>query len=130
MANLGSAVGNTVKDLGNAVGGTLSDHFKNIATKMSGGEGTQKPISGVAQRMYDSTQDVKASYSILPKNSASGGTDISTGSNEAGLPKSIPQSPGDMSANAGKPSSAGRKAAAPSSTRSTPRDSGKSRPKN
>lgn len=93
IGSMGTAIGGAAKDLGSAIGGRLSDQFKHIASKMTGGPGIKqttasghsKPLASVAERMYAAGQDVKSSYSALPKQ--------------------------------GQPSSAGRKAAAPSSTR-------------
>jgi type IV secretory pathway TrbL component len=93
LSNMGSAVGSAVKDMGGAIGGKLTDQFKNISSKLAGGQGAQNPSSGFAQRMNASAKDVSSSYSKLPKSTPPG---------------------------AGSPSSAGRKAAGPSSTRSTP----------
>ena len=66
--------------------------------------------------MHGAAQEVKASYSVLPENRQS------ADESDVGLAKSVPR-------NTGSPSSAGRKAAASSSTRSMPRNSNKSRPK-
>lgn len=96
---LGAAVGGSMMHLGRSVGGNVADHFKSVASKMAGGSGTQQPISSISERMYQAAKDMKQP--------------------ESDVSKSGP----------GNPNSAGRTSAAPSSTRSEPKEKSISRPK-
>jgi P-type conjugative transfer protein TrbL len=55
----GLAMGGSVAHLGKAVVGHVSDHFKDVASKLVGGEGSKQPISSVAKRMYQATKDMQ-----------------------------------------------------------------------
>ncbi|OAI45999.1 hypothetical protein AYO45_01955 [Gammaproteobacteria bacterium SCGC AG-212-F23] len=56
----GAAVGGSMAHLSKAVGGHVSDHFKSIASKIAGGPGSQQPISGISERMYNQAKDIKS----------------------------------------------------------------------
>jgi len=55
---LGAAVGGSAAHLGKALTGVVSDHFKNVASKLAGGPGSQKAIKGVSERMYEAGKDI------------------------------------------------------------------------
>jgi hypothetical protein len=57
---LGAAVGGSMMHLGKSVSGSVSDHFRHISSKLSGGPGSQQPISSVSERMHQFTQDIKS----------------------------------------------------------------------
>ena len=59
MKGLGAAVGGSALDLGKSVSGKVSEHFKDIASKMAGGSGAQQAIRSVPERMYAEAKDVK-----------------------------------------------------------------------
>lgn len=62
VAGLGAAVGGSMAHLGKAIGNNLSDHFKHIGSKLAGGSGlNEKSLPTIAERLYQSAQDVKSS---------------------------------------------------------------------
>lgn len=131
VTGLGAAVGGSMAHLGKAIGSNLSDHFKDIGNKLAGGpglkektsEGKEKPLPTIAERLYQSAQDVKsgAQPNVTKGTLGQGGTTPSESS--SGMNTSKPMG------TSGQPSSAGRPAAGPSSTRSEPSTRGVSRPK-
>jgi P-type conjugative transfer protein TrbL len=60
---LGSAVSGSTAHLGKAVAGNIADHFKDIASKLAGGLGSQQPITGVSERMYQAAKDINSKMS-------------------------------------------------------------------
>jgi P-type conjugative transfer protein TrbL len=115
--SLGYAAGGTAKHALSSIGGSVSDHFKHLTSKLSGGPGVAKSVKDIpsyAQRMHGHASAISASLG----KTKSGDAASVDGSKSDGLGLS----------NAGAPSSAGRKAAAPSSTRNTPKPR-KSKPK-
>jgi P-type conjugative transfer protein TrbL len=60
IQGLGAAVTGSTTDLGKATAGRVSDQFKNIATKLTGGEVSQKPIASISERLYKSAKDIKS----------------------------------------------------------------------
>jgi P-type conjugative transfer protein TrbL len=60
VAGLGASVGGSMSQLGEAVAGNVSDHFKNIASKLAGGPGSQQSIRSVSERMYQSAKDINS----------------------------------------------------------------------
>lgn len=105
----GQTIKGVSQDIARSAFGSLTDHFKHLGSKLSGGPGLAakaKDIPGFAQRMYREANSASLARSSAGVNSNS--LETSKASSAAGLAKS----------SAGAPSSAGRKAAAPSSTRS------------
>jgi P-type conjugative transfer protein TrbL len=62
-SGIGAAVGGSASDLSKAVGGNIADHFKNLASKLAGGPGSQQAINSVSERMYQSAKDIKSEIS-------------------------------------------------------------------
>lgn len=68
-ASASGAVGGAGMHLGKAAASRVADQFKHIANKMAGGQGTKaklpdgrdKPFASISERVYQSTQNVKAS---------------------------------------------------------------------
>lgn len=58
-----AAIGGSMSHLGKAVVGSISDHFKHVASKMSGGAGSQQSIKKVSERMYQAAKDIKSDLS-------------------------------------------------------------------
>lgn len=117
-SSVGKAVGSTTKDVLRSAGGSLTDRVKHAADKISGGKGMvdangKTNIPSFAQRMYQSAQGTKSLIPTDAGSSSSAGSAAVGGGAAAGNAVNMNS--------AGAPSSSGRKAAAESKTRSTPR---------
>jgi P-type conjugative transfer protein TrbL len=55
-----SAMKGSISHLGKAVAGSVSDHFKHVASKLSGGSGNQQSIRKISERMYQAAKDVQS----------------------------------------------------------------------
>lgn len=116
--SVGYAVGGAAKHALSSIGGSISDHFKHLSSKLAGGQGVAKSVKdipGYAERMHGHASALSAGAE-KPKSSGSSSNVSVTKTDGIGL------------GSAGAPSSSGRKAAGPSSTRSAPKPR-KSQPK-
>ncbi len=102
-ASMGAAVAGSMGHLGKASGSLVADHFKNVSSKMTGGEGVVGGVKGVSERMNQAGRALHE-YS----KSDAGGRDV------FGAPKKTVR----PSFSSSQPNSSGLKSAGPSSLRS------------